>query len=65
MMVGRGRRIPIGKVPGRLNSRSLAFCDLRLSSSVAPSKNHTKLDYRPMLHEVLNALMTTVAVFRT
>ncbi|OLS30339.1 MAG: hypothetical protein ThorAB25_10400 [Candidatus Thorarchaeota archaeon AB_25] len=28
-MVGRGRRIPTGEIPSRLNSRSLAFCDLR------------------------------------
>jgi len=64
-MVGRGRRIPMGEVPSRLNSRSLALCDLRQSSSAAPSKNHTKLDYRPMLHEILDVLMTAVAVSRT
>jgi hypothetical protein len=28
-MVGRGRLIPTGDIPSRLNSRSLAFCDLR------------------------------------
>jgi hypothetical protein len=28
-VVGRGRHIPTGEIPSRLNSRSLAFCDLR------------------------------------
>jgi hypothetical protein len=37
-MVGRGRRIPTGKIPCRLNSRSLAFCDLRLEFLSRPKQ---------------------------